>query len=173
MGHTFTKHGIEPDHDKILAIKNFQKPQCKKDVERFLGIITYVSKFIPNMSYETDKLRVLLKKHVSWHWDNPQEITYNRLKDILIKKPILQFFNPNKPITLSVDSSQNAIGAVLLQNNLPVYYISKSLNDTQNNWAQIEKEMYAITYSRVRFHQYIYGKNITVETDHKPRVSII
>lgn len=125
------------------------------------------------MSFETENLRILLKKDIAWHWDHPQQETFNCLKNILTKKPVLQFFDHNKPITLSVDASQNAIGGVLLQNNSPVYYISKALTDNQKNWAQIEKEMFAITYACLRFHQFIYGKQITVETDHKPLVSIV
>lgn len=172
-GHIFSKTGVEPDESKIQALKNFKTPENKKDVERFLGIITYVSKFIKNMSFETNNLRILLKKDIAWHWDYPQQETFNHLKNILTNKPILQFFDPKKPITLSVDASQNAIGGVLLQNNLPVYYISKALTDNQKNWAQIEKEMFAITYACLRFHQFIYAKQITVETDHKPLVSIV
>lgn len=66
-------------------------------------------------------------------------------------------------VTLSVDSSKNDLGAVILQNGGPVGYASKTLTP-----AQIGKEMLAITtFGYQSFHQYLYGKSFLVETDHK------
>lgn len=90
------------------------------------------------------------------------------MKEDLCKVPVLQYYNPNKEIMLSVDASQFGVGAVLLQNNLPVAYASKSLTEVQSRWAQIEKETYAIVWGCERFHQFIYGRKIIIESDHKP-----
>ena len=49
-----------------------------------------------------------------------------------------------------------------------VYYASRSLTKTEQNYAQIEKELLAVTFACNKFHDYIIGKNVTVETDHKP-----
>lgn len=174
LGHKISDKGIQPDYDKILAIKNYKKPSCKKDIERFLGMITYVSKFIPNLSYKTEHLRNLLKSDIQWHWEEHHEKSFNELKEILCTKPILQFYDINKPVVVSVDSSQSAIGAVLLQNNLPIYYASKALTETQKNWAPIERETMAVLFGLERFHQFVYARNkITVESDHKPLSSIM
>lgn len=77
---------------------------------------------------------------------------------MLYKPPVLSYYDPELPITLSVDSSKNGLGAVLLQNNKPIVYASKTLTKTQ----------IAIVYGCQRFHQYLYGRQFTVETDHKP-----
>ena len=53
-----------------------------------------------------------------------------------------------------------------------VAYASKSLNKTEKNYAQIEKELYAILFGCRGFHQYIYGQRVTVESDHKPLENI-
>lgn len=82
--------------------------------------------------------------------------------------PVLKYFDCNKPVVLSVDSSSVGLGAVLLQDNLPVAYASKSLTCNQKMWAQIEKELLAIVHGCERFHQYIFGKTVYVESDHKP-----
>ena len=55
-----------------------------------------------------------------------------------------------------------------MQDSEPVAYASKSLTSTEQQYAQIEKEMYAILFGCEHFHQYIYGRHITVVTDHKP-----
>lgn len=82
--------------------------------------------------------------------------------------PVLQFFDNNKPITLSVDSSKDGMGAVLLQTGALVAYASKSLNETQKQYAQREKETLAIAFSCQRFHQYLFGVQFTVESEHRP-----
>jgi hypothetical protein len=66
------------------------------------------------------------------------------------------------------------VGAALMQDNLPVAYASRTLNKSEKNYAQIEKEMLAIVFGCTRFHDYIYGMvGVTVETDHKPLESIL
>ena len=60
------------------------------------------------------------------------------------------------------------MGAALLQDQGPVAYASKALNETQKKYATIEKELLAVVFTCKRFHQYIYGKPIHVESDHKP-----
>ena len=74
---------------------------------------------------------------------------------------------------MQVDASKFGLGAVILQDNRPVAYASKSLTQAEVNYAQIEKEMFAILFGCKRFHQYVYGHRITVETDHKPLVTIM
>ena len=168
IGDKITKDGVKPDESKIEAILNLPSPQNKKDVERLLGMLTYQSKFIPNMSTLTEPLRVLLKQEVHWHWEEQQEKALNEVKKVLTSKPVLRYYDVTKPVKLSVDASQSGLGAILLQDNQPVAYASKSLTDCQKGYVQIEKETLAIVFGCERFHQYLYGKEIEVESDHKP-----
>lgn len=63
--------------------------------------------------------------------------------------------------------------SVLLQDEGPVEYASRSLTETEKGYAQIEQNMLAIVYGCERFHQYIYGQDVTVESDHRPLQSIM
>ncbi|XP_022805149.1 techylectin-5B-like [Stylophora pistillata] len=69
LGHMITAEGIKPDPKKIEAITNMQTPSNKTVVQRFLGIITYLCKFLPHLSDETAQLRQLLEKDVEWHFE--------------------------------------------------------------------------------------------------------
>ena len=72
-----------------------------------------------------------------------------------------------------MDASEDAIGGVLLQNDQPVCFTSHRLNNTEKNYAQIEKECLAIVSCMDKWHQYRYGKHdITVHTDHQPLETI-
>lgn len=69
LGHKISKKGISPDESHVVAIKNMPIPSNVKDVERFLGLVTYVGSFIPKLSEQTALLRELLKKEIEWHWE--------------------------------------------------------------------------------------------------------
>lgn len=174
LGHIITQSGIRPDDSHILPIQNMPKPENVKDLERFLGLVTYVGNFIPNLSEKTHKLRELLKKDIEWHWDDEHDRCFGELQRCITNPPVLRFYSLDKPVTISVDASKNGLGACLMQDGMPVCFASRSLTRTEQNYAQIEKELYACVFACEKFYTYIYGRSdITVETDHKPLISII
>ena len=174
IGHILSKEGLKPDPKKTQAIKMMNKPNNKEELQRFLGMITYLAKFIPNLSQTAAPLRILLEKETEWHWDDQQQGSFELLKQLTSETPVLKYFDPTKPVKVSVDASSKGMGAVLMQEDHPVAYASKALNNTQQNYAQIEKEMLAIVFGCTRFHQYIFGMpQVEVETDHKPLETIL
>lgn len=172
VGHIFSKDGIKPDMDKIEAIKQVPRPENKDKLRQFLGMVTYVSKFIPNLSQISYNLRQLIKKDNVYDWQEIHEKEFCHLKQILMESPVLQYYNPEQPITLSVDSSKNGMGAVILQNGGPIAYASKCLTETQEKYSQIEKETLAILFGCKKFHQYLYGNTFIIESDHQPLETI-
>lgn len=174
LGHKITQRGIYPDDSHTSAIRNMPRPMNVKDLERFLGMVNYVGNFISNLSGRNHVLRELLKKDIEWHWNTEHEKAFNDLKKCLLSVPVLQYYSLTKPIVISVDACKNGLGACLLQDNLPVCYASRSLTKAEQNYAQIEKELLACVYACEKFYTYLYGRgDITIETDHKPLVSII
>ncbi len=85
----------------------------------------------------------------------------------------LAYFDPQAEIELEVDASKHGLGAALFQNGKPVAFASKSLTRTEENYAQIEKELYAIVFGCEKFHQYVYGRTVNVYSDHKPLEAIM
>lgn len=69
---------------------------------------------------------------------------------------MLAYFDPHKEVTVQVDASKNGLGATIMQEGRPGAYASKLLNSTEQNYAQIEKELYAVLFGCRRFHVYIY-----------------
>lgn len=173
LGHIFDKNGMRPDPDRVSAIKNMPIPNTRKELERFLGMTNYLSRFIPNYANRTEPFRCLLKKNSEFLWHEGYNKNVNALKNSIIKAPTLRFYNPNEPVILSVDASLHGLGACLLQSDRPIAFAARTLTSAETRWAQIEKEMLAIVFGCMKFHQYIYGHEcVTVESDHKPLESI-
>ena len=59
-----------------------------------------------------------------------------------------------------------------MQEGQPVAFSSRALSNTENNYAQIEKELLSVVHGCTRFDQYVYGREVTVQTDHKPLENI-
>ena len=172
IGHILNAEGVKPDPAKVRAIKDMPAPSDKKGVERLLGTINYLAKFIPNMSTITQPVRSLLKSDIIFEWKESQEKAFQEIKEVLSKHPVLAYFDVTKPVTISCDASQSGLGAVILQDSKPIAYASRALTDTETRYAQIEKELLAVVFAFHRFHQYVYGKDVIVESDHKPLEAI-
>ena len=173
FGHVLTDKGVEPDPDKVTAIIKMEAPQNKSELETILGMITYLSRFAPNLAELTSPMRSLLTKNAEFIWDSAQQQAFDKVKEVITTSPVLAYFDPSKPTTLQVDASQKGLGATLMQDGRPIAFASKSLTQSEQNYAQIEKEMYGILFGCKHFHQYLYGREVKVETDHKPLVPIM
>ena len=168
VGHVLCEEGLKPGVSKVRAISEMPVPQNREELGRFLGMVTYVSKFLPNLSQMNAPLRLLMKAEIQWHWDKEQKRSFESLKKAIMEAPVLTFYDVTKPVCLSVDASSKGIGTVLLQEGRPVTCASKALTAAQQNYAQIEKEMAAIVFGCNRFHKLLFGREVEVETDHKP-----
>ena len=88
------------------------------------------------------------------------------------KPPVLAFYDVKKPVTLTCDASKSGLGAACLQEGKPIANVSKALTDTQTHYAHTEKEMLAAVFTCKKFHDFIFDRKITAETDHQQMVSV-
>ena len=173
MGHKIGINGLEIDQSKIEAIKKFPKPDNVSKLRSFLGIVNFIAKFLPNLSDVLHPLHNLLKKEVKWMWTKAQDDAFLKIKSMIITASNLTIFDPTKKIVLENDASEYGLGSVLMQDNKPVAYASRTLSASERNYAQIEKEMLAIVFGLEKFHHYLYGNDIIIITDHKPLTFIV
>lgn len=132
----------------------------------------FLAKFVPNMSKVTSPLRNLTRKDVPWAWSAEHDKSIQNLKTLISKAPVLQYFDPNKETVLQCDASKDGLGACLLQDNHPIAFVSRSLTKCEQMYSQIEKELLAIAFGVAKFHYFIYGRPVTVQSDHRPLEAI-
>ena len=160
--------GLKPDPVKIQAIVDMPDPEDKDAVKRLVGMINFLSPFIPNKSAVLNPVSKLLKQDVAWQWGTEQHNAMKTIKNVLSSEPVLALFDPEKTITIQADASSKGLGACLMQGGKPVAYASRALTKSETKYAQIEKELLAIVFAALKFHHYIYGAQVEIESDHSP-----
>ena len=148
-------------------------PQCKKQVQSFIGMINYLSKFSAQLSELAKPIRELSKGIVPFNWGLEHDNAFQLIKNEIVAAPILAYYNPNKPTILQTDASCKGLGACLLQNEKPVYFASKALTETQKGYVAIEQESLAVAWVMEKFHHFLYGNECILETDQKPLEAIL
>ena len=178
-GEILTKNGVEPDPEKVKAIIDMPPPSDKPALHRYIGMLTYLSPFCPNLSSVLQPLRQLLQDDQMFIWSEVQHIAFETSKELISQAPVLSYYDTHKPVILQVDASSHGLGGALLQPDeqgklKPVAYTSCSLSSAEQNYAQIEKECLAICQAFSKWDFWLYGnQQITVHTDHQPLVTIL
>ena len=173
-GHIFTSGGLKPDPEKIRAITSIARPETKQEVRRYIGMVNYLARFLPRRRTVGSgrTLRTLMKDGVMFMWNERTQKAFQLIQEALVASPVLRFFNPSRETVLQCDASSSGLGAALLQDGQPVAFASRVLSESERNYAQIEKELLAIVFGFMRFRQYVYGRKVTVDSDHKPLQSL-
>ena len=140
---------------------------CAQELQSFLGMVTYLSPFIPLLSSHTATLRGLLKTDVEYSWNATYQVAFDKLKSLVCEDTTLRYFNTKKPVTIQVDASGKGLGATLIQDDGPVAFASKALTPTEQRYANNERELLACVFGAERFRTYVFGRHFTIESDHK------
>lgn len=168
LGHVLTPNGILPNPNKIKDITELKLPETQKQIKSFLGITGYYRKFIKDYAKIAQPLTKFLKKDSRINKLDPSYIhAFETMKTLMTTHPILKYPDFTKEFKLNTDASNFAIGAVLLQDNHPIAYASRTLNDHEIRYNTTEKELLAVVWAIKYFRPYIYGKEFELKTDHQ------
>ena len=122
-----TADGVVTDPNKFLAIHDMPTPTDVKSLKRFLGMVTYLVKLLPNLSSVCEPLRRLELKDVEWCWLTVHDEAVQSIKHLVCDAPVLKFYDVNQEVTFESDASPSGLGASLLQEGQPVTFVSRAL----------------------------------------------
>ncbi|GBP02397.1 Retrovirus-related Pol polyprotein from transposon gypsy [Eumeta japonica] len=145
LGHIIKHNRISTDPKKIRAIEKFPTPKTLKDLRGFLGLTGYYRRFVKNYAQVAKPLTIYLKgenAHVGKNKSANKEIKLDQsaitaVNELKLKlKEQVELYQPDfkKPFELTTDASNIAIGAVLSQNKNPIYFLSRTLSETERRY---------------------------------------
>ena len=178
LGHCIDAQGLHTMSSKLEAIVQAPEPGNLQQLRSFLGLLNYYGRFIPNLATIVHPLNRLLRHGIKWKWDSQCAKAYTEAKQALASSQVLIHYDPALPITLAGDASAYGIGAVISHtlpdgSERPIAFASRTLSDSEKNYAQLEKEALSLIFGLKKFHQYLYGRQFILMTDHKPLVTIL
>ena len=166
LGHIVDSRGIRPDPKKVEAVQSWPEPKSVTDVRSFLGLCNYFRKFMDHYSEVAIPLTNLTKKTVKFEWTGRCQDSFQKLKDLLTRAPLLRTPDESLPYEVVTDASDLGLGAVLLQEGRPVAFESRKLNGAELNYTVTEKEMLGVVHALRVWRCYLEGADFTVYTDH-------
>ena len=174
MGHLLSADGVVTDPNKVRAIRDMPVPTDVKSLKRFLGMVTYLAKFLPNLSSFCEPLRRLELKDAEWCWLPVHDEAVQSIKSPVCEASVLKFYDVYREVTIESDASLSGLGASLLQEGQPVAFASRALTPAESRYALIEKELLSMVFACERFDTYLYGRDVVhVRTDHQPLEAIL
>ena len=172
FGHRWNSTGISPDPKKTESILRMQFPPDKETMHSFLGLVNFLNRYTPKLAELCSPLRKLILKDSHYSPGDPEHAAFDAIKAEFKKKIILPYFDRNKETILQTDASKKGFGAVILQEEQPIYYASRALTSAEKNYQNLEREAQAAVWGMEKFHYFLYGRKFILQTDQKPLVSI-
>ena len=153
------------------------RPKTPKEVKQFLGLIGYYRKFVPRFSDIAISLTNLTRHDTEFMWPEKCDKAFKHLKELLMQHPILRYPDPSHGYTLFMDTSGIGWAGVLTQEfednkgkkkQHPICYVSGQFRGSQQNWAALTKEAYAIYMAVRKLSFYITDAEVTIKCYHLP-----
>jgi len=157
LGYKVDKNGLHLPDERIKAINNVAIPKSTHDVKAFLGLVNYYVKFVENMSTIAGPLYALLKNNTKFVWNLNQSKAFSKIKESVLSNKVLVHYNPHLELIVASDASPFGVGAVLSHkmsdgSEKPIDFASRTLNESEKNYPQIDKEALALVFAIKYFH---------------------
>ena len=179
LGHNISQKGIEADPTKVDKILDWPIPKNQKQVQQFLGLVKYLSTFLPHLAVQTSILSRLTTKDCAKNippWNEKYQTALDKIKQIVVSRECLTVIDHDKlkthKIFVTTDASDRCTGAVLSfgtswETARPVAFDSSTLKDAELNYPVHEKELLAVIRAIKKWKYDLLGSPFFVYIDHK------
>lgn len=177
LGYSISSSGTKPLPEKVEAINRYPAPKTVRELRRFLGMINFYRRFIPNAAQIQSSLNNLLTGSVkSSHpvnFTSKEQEAFDACKESLCRAAMLAHPDCEAKLALVTDASDVALGSVLQQCRdgetwQPLAFYSRALSPSQKKYSPYDRELLAIYESIKYFRHMVEARNFAVYTDHKP-----
>jgi hypothetical protein len=179
LGHHISAKGIEADNGKVEKILSWPRPKSATQTRSFLGLVRYVSSFIPKLAEHTSALSDLIMKAADKcfpAWTSSHKSAFEAIKRTLVGRDCLTTIDfekmPEYKIYITTDASDTCSGAILSfgtswESARPVAFDSSTFKDAELNYPVHEKELLAVIRALKKWRTDLVGSPFFVFTDHK------
>src|SRR6185437_4884161 len=168
LGFIIHEKGIEIDPKRVEAMKKVEAPTCKKDLQKFLGKVNFLRKFISNLSGKIDAFTPILrlKDETEFTWGAKQQEAFEKIKIYLSSPLVLKAPRRGVPFRLYVATEDKVIGAILAQETegkeYIITYLSRRLIDAETRYTFIKKLCLSLYYACTKLRHYLLSSTCIV-----------
>jgi len=169
LGHRISSRGISVLPDRVETIHQYPPPSNLRALRRFLGMVGFYVRFIPDFSCRAAPLHALKRKGVHFHWDEERQREFDDLKGALCEAPVLQLPDFGEEFVLVTNASDKAVSAVLHQRVrgelAPISYYSRLLSPAERRYCTYEKECLAVLFGCEKCCTYLEHREFELHCD--------
>jgi hypothetical protein len=172
LAYIVSERGIEANPEKVVALKRMGPIRNLKGVQKVLGCLAALSRFISRLGEKGLPVYRLLKKHERFSWTVEAQEALDKLKATLVHALILTPPQDGEPLYLYVAATTQVVSTVIVVERTeeghalpvqrPVYYISEVLSETKARYPQVQKLLYVVVLARRKLCHYFEAHLVTV-----------
>lgn len=181
LGYKISANGTQPPEDRIQALRDFPPPKTIQGMRRFLGMINFYRRYLPNAAkFQAPLIDAVAATHSKgpkpFPWTPELEENFNACKMSLASATMLAHPDNSAQLALFTDASGTHIGSCLQQRSndngqwQPLAYFSRKLTTKQTEWPTYYRELLAVYESVQHFRHILEVQHVTIYTDHKPLI---
>ena len=127
FGYVLSAKGISPDPAKAQALREAERPSNAEEVQSFLGMANYSTRFCKNFSTLAAPLRERTRSNVEWRWAEREQEAFMKIKNSLLDNATLVYYEVGAEAEVIVDASPVVLGAMKKKiGHRPVTYTIRS-----------------------------------------------
>jgi len=165
LGHIISDVRVATNPTKVHSMMNWPVPTSATELRGFLGLTGYYRRFVQNYGLLAKPLTQLLKRK-QFIWSVTAQQAFDALKHAMATTPVLGLPDFNSPFIVETDACEDGIGAVLIQHDQPLAFLSKALGPTHRHLSIYEKEFLALRMAVEKWRPYLQLQEFLIRTDH-------
>ena len=168
LGYLVSWRDIEANPDKLKAVQEISSFRCIRDVQRLIGRLAAMNRFLSQFASKALPFFKVLKKADKFSWTEECQQTFEQMKEYLHHLPTLTSHRPGDKLYLYLSAADGAVSIALILKKgvqMPVYYVSRVLRESETRYVQAEKLVLALIHAARKLKPYFLAHHICLRTD--------